>query len=194
MSASFRRRRRRPQHSWAWHREARRKDREYKRRARLRPDIRRGRERAFVDAFVLLALCASEELARGGADVQRTSERLLAGLGLVHSAAWKSARMKDGAPMKGTMKKGMALLALPRIQNAIAERLSESGLSIDLVAERHRQLVMQMENPEVALRGVELYYKLVTGFAATKSANLQVHTRQDGFFTPELPAPPPQLD
>jgi hypothetical protein len=128
----------------------------------------KARERLFVASFI----ARLEDAIRTGA---RVGKRALA-----------RAAVTDGFDVKGRAieTKADELMEMPRIQRAIAEQLDKQGVNIEM-AGAVLAGVMTTGEPGDRLRAVELFFKVTTGFAVTKTATTHKTERTDKFFSPD---------
>jgi hypothetical protein len=143
----------------------------------------RQKERDFVDRFVAYSgqcfLVAEPRLEIERAAVKEIAKRAARDAGYIRAG------------------EGRRLMKLDRIQEAIEIALTDAGFSL----EQRAHVIAEVGNDpkqsgDTRLRAAELGFKLTTGYAPSKSANLQVHARADQFFegNKEKFAKPPPID
>lgn len=88
----------------------------------------------------------------------------------------------------------LQLLALPRMQAAIAELFMDAGLGPDAIVREIAQIATGPDKPEVRLRALDMAVRMTTGYAPTKSINANFNG--DKLFDPKTfgDGVPPEID
>lgn len=144
---------------------------------RERTGVRSAREARFCTAFTL-GVCAL--MARG----KKITRAQLDALG--------AAALDDAGYRLPRPHKAHELLELPRVQSRIAEIFADKGVDVTKAADVLLRCMNDGDNNVTALAATELFFRVTTGFAVTKSANLHKHERADKFFDDASFANPPK--
>lgn len=86
-------------------------------------------------------------------------------------------------------------LRMPTTQAYLAEKLANAGLSTETQCQVLADIVKDAKvEPEVRLKGLDMAFRLTTGYAPTKQATL--HVNADNFFDPKVfgDGSPPTID
>jgi len=102
------------------------------------------------------------------------------------------AALDDGGYRAPKESKGLELLELPRVQNRVAEILAERGVDVAKAGDVLNRVMSDAQDNAGALAATELFFKVTTGFAVSKSAQLHGSARTDRFFDTETFANPPR--
>lgn len=79
------------------------------------------------------------------------------------------------------------LLALPRVQQAIAEKFAAAGLSTDdIVAEIAKIAKGGKVKAETRLRAMDMAVRMTTGYAPNRNLNVNANVGGDKFFDREI--------
>jgi hypothetical protein len=123
------------------------------------------------DRFCIAIAIGAGHLMNHGAKVTKKQMRTL-GVAALDDAGYRNPNEAKSAE----------LFELPRVQSRIMQILADLGIDVALAGEVLGRCMRDTEDNVTALNAAELYFKVVTGFAVQKSANLHKHERADRFF------------
>lgn len=190
-----------PRVKWRMLRAIKRKNRFYESPRFASTEIFRSRERSFVDAFFPRLLLVAQAMPSG----KRLTRAVLCQIGVAairDSEFRMPALNKKSEATSLARKKADELLRLPRIQSALNAKFDAHGFTTDRCAEilaeianaeptlvrekvdAEGQVEREYERPTPGdrMRAVDMRVRMTVGYAPTKSATLQMHTRADQFY------------
>lgn len=147
------------------------------------------RERTFCREFAFRALALAM---KNDCKVTQTIVRE-AGIEAVRRAGWRENKPKT------MLRRAQETLSIPRTQRGIRDVFAEAGVDEARCGTALAEVInapLDVEGPVSAgdkLKGVELFFKITSGFAPTKNANVNTNLHVDGFFDPKEYADTPPI-